>query len=227
MPFVSLLIFACGLSLLPLTTTTEAPLSHYRGVTLGDSVQVVTDRLQLGPSDIKVVHERPSLVQEVTWRPRRFISGSTVESDPLAEMVLTFHAGKLARIAVAYDRERTQGMTNADLHEALSSVYGVSTLLSKPMQPTVNASTERQTFGRWEEGDTLLLLWREQYPSRVGLTITSVAADVLLRDALARGAKLFADEGPARDKARLAGEAAAVQARDEKIRLDNKTKFKP
>jgi hypothetical protein len=32
---------------------------------------------------------------------------------------------------------------------------------------------------------------------------------------------------PARDLARPAAEAAAVQAREEKIRLDNKTKFKP
>ena len=47
-------------------------------------------------------------------------------------MVLTFYEGRLARIAVTYDRERTQGLTNADLHEAITSLYGASLLLSVP-----------------------------------------------------------------------------------------------
>lgn len=213
---------------LPLSATSApSPLSHYRGVTLGESVQVVLDRLQMVASDVKVVHERPSLVQEITWRPRLFVSGTTLEPDPLMEMVLTFHAGTLARIAVAYDRDKTQGMTNADLHEALSLVYGVSTLLATPLQKPASASADRQAFGRWEDGTTLILLWREQYPMRVGLTITSIAADALLQDAMRSGAKVTADEAPARNQARVVAEAAAIAARDEKIRLENKTKFKP
>lgn len=213
---------------LPLgTAAAPSPLAHYRGVTIGDSLQVVVDRLQIIATDIKVVHERPSLVQEITWRPRLFVSGTTLDPDPLMEMVLTFHAGKLARIVVAYDRDKTQGMTNADLHEALSGVYGVSTILATPVQRPTSASADRQTFGRWEDGETLMLLWREQYPMRVGLTITSITADALLQDAIRSGARVTADEAPARNQARAAAEAAVIAARNEKIRLENKTKFKP
>ena len=36
--------------------------SRYRGVTLGDPVQVVVDQLKVTSSDVKVVHERPTLI---------------------------------------------------------------------------------------------------------------------------------------------------------------------
>lgn len=224
---VFLLTLTCVMSLVLPAASAEPVLSHYRGVALGDSVQVVIDRLQVVASDVKVVHERPTAVQELTWRPHRFVSGASVEPDPLAEMVLTFHAGRLARIAVSYDRERTQGLTNADLHEAMGSLYGASMLISTPTQPTISPSSERQTIGRWEDAETLLLLWREHYPNRVGLTITSIAGDLALQEAIVDGVRLHAAEGPMRDLARRAAEAAAVQARDEKTRRDNKATFKP
>lgn len=224
---VSLLTLMCALSLVLPATSAESVLSQYRGVTLGDSVQAVIDRLQLVASNVQVVHERPTVVQELTWRPHRFLSGTNLEPDPLAEMVLTFHAGRLARIAVTYDRERTEGMTNADLHEAMGRVYGASMLLAIPTQPTTTPSAARQTIGRWEDAETLLLLWREQYPNRVGLTITSIAADAALQEAIAAGVRLHAAGAPARDLARRTAEATALQTKDEKIRRDNKAKFKP
>ena len=221
---VCLLAVASVMSVGVPATSGEPVLSHYRGVTLGDSVQAVVDHLRLVAADVKVVHERPTLVQEVTWGPSRVTS---IEPDPLAEMILTFSAGRLARIAVSYDRERTQGMTNEDLQEAMGSVYGVSMLIATPLQTTSTPSAERQTIGRWEDAETLLLLWREQYPNRVGLTITSLAGDQALQQAIAEGARVDAAEAPARDLPRRIDEAAAIQARAEKIRQDNKAKFKP
>jgi hypothetical protein len=217
----------CVMRAMAPSTSAEPVLSHYRGVTLGDSVQVVVDRLHLVAADIKVVLARPTVVQEVTWRPHRFVSGTTVEPDPLAEMILTFHAGRLGRITVSYDRERTQGLTNADLHEVLGSVYGPSMLVAVPTQRTVTPPADRQTIGRWEDAETELLLWREHYPSRVGLTITSIAGARGLEDAIADGLRVTATEAPARDLARRTAEAAATAAREEKIRLENKAKFKP
>ena len=49
---------------------------------------------------------------------------------PLAELVLTFHQARLARIVATYDREKTVGLTDADLEELLSEVYGVPLLRS-------------------------------------------------------------------------------------------------
>ncbi len=224
---VCVLTLACAVSFVLPASSAESVLSNYRGVTLGDSVQVVVDRLGLVASDVKVVHDRPTVVQEVTWRPRRFVSGSSIEPDALAEMVLTFQAGQLARIAVAYDRERTQGMTDADLHEAMGNVYGASMLVVSPTQLTITASSDRQTIGRWEDAETLLLLWREHYPNRVGLTLTSIAGDAALQKAISDGVRLYDAEAPGRNLARRTAELAANQAQVEKVRQDNKVKFKP
>lgn len=224
---ICLLTLACALSFVLPAASNESVLSHYRGITLGDSVQVVVDRLGLAASDVRVVHDRPTVVQEATWRPRRFVSGSSIEPDALAEMVLTFQAGQLARIAVAYDRERTQGMTDADLHEAMGNVYGASMLVVRPTHLTITASSDRQTIGRWEDAETLLLLWREHYPNRVGLTLTSIAGDAALQKAISDGVQLYDAEAPARNLARRTAELAASQAQVERIRQDNKVKFKP
>ena len=220
-----LLTVVCATTLVLPATSAEPVLSRYRDVTLGDTVQVVVERLQMTLSDVKVVSERPTLVQQLTWRTRRFVSGADSAHDPVADMVLTFHLGRLTRIAVNYDRERTAGLTNADLHEAMSSVYGTSMLLSTPIQITPPAGPE--VIGRWEDAGTLVLLWREQYPTRVGLTIASMGADREAQVAIADGLRIDASEAPARDLARHAAEVAALRARDEKIRLDNKAMFKP
>jgi hypothetical protein len=45
--------------------------SHYRGVTLGDSVASVMTELKADAANLKVLHEVPSLIQELTWRPQR------------------------------------------------------------------------------------------------------------------------------------------------------------
>jgi hypothetical protein len=224
---VLLLTVVCATTLVLPATSAEPVLSRYRDVTLGDAVQVVVERLQMTLSDVKVVSERPTLVQQLTWRTRRFVSGTDRDPDPVADMVLTFHLGRLARIAVTYDRERTAGLTNADLHEAMSNVYGTSLLLSTPIQSTFTPPADPEVIGRWEDAGTLVLLWRGHYPTRVGLTIASMGADREVQVAIAEGLRMDASGAPARDLARRAAEVAALRARDEKTRLDNKAVFKP
>jgi len=205
----------------------EAEFSRYRGVTLGESVATVIDALKATPADVKVLRDKPSLVQELTWRPLRFISGATLEADALAEMVLTFHADRLVRIAATYDRERIAGLTEADLHEAVSTVYGVSALMSNAAFAGAQNAMERRTIGRWENADTLILLWHDRYPDRSGLLISAVVADTVMQQAIAEGQRLEAEEAPARDLALRTANAAAIVARNEKIRLENKKAFKP
>lgn len=225
MRYRSFLTIAFALAFAAPAVTADQMLSQYRGVTLGDTLSAVISQLRLADSDIKMLHDRPVLVQEVTWRAP-LVSGAAGEPDSLSDMVLTFQAGRLRRIAVHYPRERIQGMTDADLREAMSSVYGPSLLVATPTRPT-GVAADRQTLAQWEKAETLVVLWREQFPIRAGLTITSTTTDAALLKAIADGAELQASEAPARDRSRKAAEAAAIQARDEKIRLDNKTKFKP
>jgi len=202
-------------------------LAQYRGLTLGDSVPAVVAVLGVQASDVKVVSQRPSLVQELTWHPDRFLSGKITSPDSLADMILTFHAGRLVRIVAIYDRERTAGLTEADFQEAIGAVYGTSALVSNAAWINPEGLLDRQTIGRWEDPDTLILLWRDRYPERSGLTITAIPGDALMQEALAAGRRTDAEEAPARELALREANAAALRARAEKTRLANKAAFKP
>jgi hypothetical protein len=205
----------------------ESSLSSYRGIVLGDSVQVTLDRLRLSAPDVKVVYERPSLVQEITWRPHRFVSGTTIAPDALAEIVLTFHLDRLVRMVVTYDRDRTEGLTNADLHDALTREYGTSLLLATPTVTPSPTPTFTETVGQWQDAATALVLQRERYPHRLGLTITSIEADRAMETAKSEGQRLYTNEAPRRELARRTAEAETARVRDERVRRDNKATFKP
>jgi hypothetical protein len=225
---VLVLTVVCAASFVLPVASAESPLSRYRDISLGDPVQVVVDHLKVPLTDVKVVHDRPTLVQELTWRRHRSVSGATVQPDPLAEMVLTFHLGRLVRIAVSYDRERTAGLTDADLNEALTSTYGTSMLLSRRTTPAVLIeSSEPEPIGSWSDPDTLVVLWRQAYPDRVRLTLTSLVDDLAMQAASAEGVRLEKTEAPARDLARRDAEAAAARTQAENVRRANKATFKP
>jgi len=221
------LTIVCATAIAVSSTSAQPVLSRYRGLTLGDPVQVVVDQLNVTSSDVKVVHERPTLIQRITWRPRRLISGTVVEPDSLGEMVLTFHLERLTSIAVIYDLDRTRGLTNADLHEAFTNTYGTSILVPTPTRTALTSRAEPEIIGRWDDTETLVLLWRESSTNRIKLTVTAIAADRATQEAIADSVRLEESEAPARDLARRANEEAALRARDEKSRSDNKAIFKP
>jgi hypothetical protein len=230
-------LLACvliGAASLQVSAASPELLSRYRDVMLGDSLETVVQRLQVAATDVKVLHAAPSLVEEITWKPHRFVSGSTVTADPLAELVLTFHVGRLARIVAIYDRERTAGLTDADLDELLSDAYGMALLRTTPapsspeMSPEVRSLTAgRRTISTWADDATTVILWREEYPQRVGLTITSTAADGVLQAAIVSGSALTATNAPQRARDKQATDAAAAKERAAQIRTQNKARFKP
>jgi hypothetical protein len=210
--------------LLSIPLHSDAEWSRYRVVTLGDSVATTIARLEIVEPIVRVLYEQPSLVQELTWRPHRFISGATVSPDPLGELVLTFMEGSLVRITATYDRDRTDGLSDADFLDLLGATYGL------PRVPTratgVVRFEPRRTIGHWGDDEALVRLWSEDHPRRVGLTITS-PGDIALQTAIANGIIVERDAAPARERARLAAAAAAAKEREERTRLANKANFKP
>jgi hypothetical protein len=199
--------------------------SRYRGVSIGDSVSAVVASLRMTPGEVAIVHARPAMVQQLTWRPNQFFASKAGPPESLAEMVLTFHLGRLARVVATYDRERTEGLTDADLHDSFTTIYGTSMLV--PTASGVRSSSKPEIIGQWGDGETLVVLLREAFPRRITVTVSSIAADRLLQDALASGARLDAIEAPTRDMVRRLSEELTLQRRDEQSRLDNKSAFKP
>jgi hypothetical protein len=196
---------------------------------MGDSVTAVVASLDLTAADIATVHVRPSLIQQLTWRPNQSFTGRTAKPDAMAEMVLTFHLGRLARLVATYDRDRTEGLTDADLTDSFTAIYGPSMLVPTPIATRAGAKSSGQPeiLGQWGDGETLVVLWREVYPPRVKLTVSSIAGNRLLQDAIASSVRLDAVEAPTRDMVRRASDELTRHRRAEQSRVDNKAAFKP
>lgn len=77
-------------------------------------------------SEARVVHDRPELIQELEWQPRR-LPGPSAELDSVDQILFTFYKGQLFRMLVNYDRRRTEGLTLDDMIEVFSAKYGPTT----------------------------------------------------------------------------------------------------
>src|SRR5690348_10017862 len=96
-------------------------LAQYRNFALGSDLAAVCDRAGVAASEAKTIHERPAVLQDLEWRPARWISGSTaVSTDPVEKVLFSFYNNQLFRIVVDYNNDRTEGMTEADMIQALS-----------------------------------------------------------------------------------------------------------
>src|SRR3954468_4268796 len=99
-------------------------LSRYRDFQLGMDLQAVEKQTEMKTPVVKMIHQRPAVIQDLEWRPRDF--SRFAESDPLKDVLLSFYNGQLFRIVANYDRYRTEGMTDADMIDAISATYGVA-----------------------------------------------------------------------------------------------------
>src|SRR5216110_1353145 len=116
--FVVLLLFA------PLVCAQD--LSKYRHFTLGMSLTKVLERTEQRVADVKVVHGRPALIQELTWWPPT-LPGISYQSDTVEQILFSFYNSELYKISVTYDRTSTEGLTEEDMVKSISAKYGPST----------------------------------------------------------------------------------------------------
>ena len=93
--------------------TLAGDLSKYRNFQLGTDLPTVAKQAGANPSQAKVIHRRPALIQELEWRPQPL--GSSSQTEPAKEVVFSFYDGELFRIVVNYDRYETEGLTADDL----------------------------------------------------------------------------------------------------------------
>src|ERR1017187_7089209 len=55
-------------------------LSKYRGFQFGTDLSTVARQAGVDPSQVKVIHSRPALIQELEWRPQSRVISSQTES---------------------------------------------------------------------------------------------------------------------------------------------------
>lgn len=226
-------IGVCALALALYETALAAQdLGRYREFELGSEVAAVSHVTGIALSDVKIVHHRPALIQELTWRPgygTRRPAAPDIES--VERMVFGFYDDQLFRVSVHYDRERTKGLTDADMIEAISSIYGgqVEPTVSRNRQALLIYDDILSTpIAQWGNVDHSVRLYRpSSYATSFKLVVTAEPMAALARTAAARALQLDAQEAPQREAAREKKESEDRRAAEEKARSTNKPMFRP
>jgi hypothetical protein len=199
---------AVAIVVLGLILSTQAPQAQerarYRDFTLGSDLRSVSALTKVAASDAKTIHQRPAEMLVLEWRP----SSTLRQNDPVQQIVFSFYNDQLSKMVVDYDRERTAGMTDTDMIEAISTAYG------PPLTPAVKTRAGVSQVG--EESGTPVAQW--------GDTDYSV---VLARTADAEAIRLDQREAPQRELARQKKEVDDTRVSQEKARLANKAAFRP
>ena len=206
-----------------------ADLGTYREFTIGASTAAVIALTGAAERDMKTVHERPALLQELSWRPRYVSGRNSADRDSVAAIVFSFIDNQLFRMAIDYDRSRTEGLTKEDMITSLSAMYGPRSTQPAPIasRPAFESLDTPTVFATWRQGDVMLTLNQSTYGGGFSLVVISVPLEALARKAQATAVTMDAREAPARDAARVKQQADAARAAAEKTRTTNKDAFKP
>jgi hypothetical protein len=235
-PARTLTMVALGLVLSTHTVQSQER-ARYRDFQLGSDVRSVSALTGVAASEAKTVHKRPAVMQELEWRPQFSLGSVTpTQTDPVQQIVFSFYDDQLSRMVVDYDRDRTAGMTNADMIEAISTAYG------PPLKPTVKKTrtilsqleVEAGTaVAGWGDADYSVVLYRSSdlyqssSSSRFRLIVTSPRLEALARTADAQAIRLDQREAPQREIARQKKEVTDARVSQEKARIANKAAFRP
>jgi hypothetical protein len=200
-----------------------ADLSRYRTYTLGDTLASVVAACGTDPSDVKTVHERPGLIQEIEWRTP--YAGMSERPDPVQTIVFRFNDGKLYQLTVTYDRVRMAGLTDQDVVDALAPTYGAPASRAKGNRgaTTADRATNTTVLARWSDDVNRLTLSRDVDWRRYQLVLLSRPLEALAQAAIGESIRLDLKEKPQRDldlQTKVALEA-------EQARIANRAAFHP
>jgi hypothetical protein len=206
-------------------------LSRYRTFELGAGVAAVSASTGVAASDARTIYERPALVRSLEWRPSRWTPGSAAESmDPVDRITFSFYNDQLFQIVVDYDRERTEGMTDADMTEAIAAIYGPG--LKAPRASAHGKSQVEIESGtavaQWADAKRAVVLYRtSSYREAYRLLVTDTAVAIRARTGASESLRLDELDAPRREIERQKKERDDARAAAEKARRANKEQFIP
>ena len=206
-------------------------LSQYREFRLGSSLASVQKASGVGAADVTSIQQRPAKIQELRWRPSERFNDRMMPTESAREVIFTFYNDHLFKIVVDYDRQRTEGLTDADLIDAVSATRGVPVLQATSLRtnaPAVWAPPDGDSVvARWSDADTSVTLVRGSYPKTLRLIMAVKATEFLAQNAAAEAARLDHEEAPQREIERVNKIAEDGRVAAEKARVVNKPLFKP
>jgi len=223
-------LIAMGALVVSASAAQGQALAHYREFQLGATMASVAALAGVATSEAQTVHARPALLQELQWRRPYARLGETV-IDPVRQIAFGFYNDQLYRLVIDYDRDRTEGMTDLDMIEAISVMYGpqvkAMARANRPPVEVIDAGSGTRVAG-WGNAEYEAVLYRSSsYGSGFRMVVTSVRLSALARTAEAQALQLDAREAPERERARLRKADADAQTAQDKARLVNKPGFRP
>jgi hypothetical protein len=201
-------------------------LSRYRSFQLGTDLSTIAKQAGVDPAQVRVVHRRPELIQELAWHPQ--FTGPSGAVDTAKDVVFSFYDGRLFRIAVGYDRYQIDGLTVDDLVDAISTRYGSSTRPVIVLGGTpASYGDHEEVLAQWQDPEYDFSLVRSSYGRDFKLVGTLKDLNAQAEAATIEAVKLDLEDAPQREAARVAKEDETERVRLEKARLANKAKFRP
>jgi len=206
--------------------------ARYRDYRLGNDLTSVAALAKVPAAGAKTVHQRPGLIQELEWRQPYMMIGSTKpQTDPVQRIVFSFYDDQLFRMAINYDRRRTNGLTDADMIEALSATYGPALLLTSTKNLQAPAERPFSELGapiaQWGDLDYSVGLYRSPFATEFSVVVTSPRLEALAQTSTAEAIRLDEREAPQHEIERRQKEAEETRALQEKARVANKATFTP
>lgn len=211
-------------------------LSRYREFQFGMGLPAVAKQTRTKPSDAKAVHQRPAIIQELVWEALSF-THSSPPTESVKDIHFSFYNGELFRMVVNYDRERTEGMTDEDIIEAISAKYGppsrpaaeitlFSTQIYNDGEKTYSNQNEK-VIARWEDAQYSFNLFHSSIQSTFGLVAYSKRLNTLAQTDVIEAIRLDEQEAPQRELIRQQKRGEDTRMQQEKARRLNKTPFRP
>jgi hypothetical protein len=206
-------------------TMSAAGIGDYRGFTLGSTLAAVMQHTGDSVSQPRTIHSRPALLQELSWNPTGPVRPAE-GADPVRQIVFHFVDNQLYKIAVEYDRGRTEGLSRADLIGALGVTYGTSGVLPPSARSSFSLDTA-VTIARWRDADATVDLNHYEYGGGYGLVVTSVVLDRAAAAGTRAALAIDAREAPQKEAALLEQRKSQERETAAKRRSTNKDAFKP
>jgi hypothetical protein len=197
----SILCFVVLLLAAPLLRAQD--LSKYRHFTLGMSLTRVLERTDQKMADVKVIHGRPALIQELNWWPPN-LPGTSFQSDTVEQILFSFYNGELYKISVTYDQSSTEGLTAEDMVKSISAKYGPATNLAVEIDSAKNDGYDvtQKPVASWEDAQYSFNLVPSSFTDHLGLIIYSKRVNAEAELAIVDAVKLEEQEGPQREAER-------------------------
>jgi len=219
---VPILSAALGAGLL-----TAEDFSSYRGLQFGMNIAAAAKLTGTRLTDVKVLHQRPAVIQELEWQLDPPALDDRTKADPVKSVLLSFYNGELFRLVVTYDRHRVEGMTPEDMIGGISATYGTATRPTAQIAYHGNYAEIAPLLARWEDSDYSCNLVRSGDHSSFAMILYSKRLDALAQAASTEAVRIEEQEAPQRETA-----AREKQAEAERLLLDtarslNKPNFRP